>query len=53
VTFSEHRYTPDGIAQLARSANKAYDAAYPQVGMVYMMVLSSHLLLDSAFDHVA
>lgn len=48
--------TPDTEAnssQFARTANKAYEAGYPQVRMVCMMELSSHLILDSAFDSVA
>jgi hypothetical protein len=53
VTSIEHRYIPDSFAQLARTANKAYEAGYPKACKVYMMELSCHLLLDSAFDHVA
>jgi hypothetical protein len=33
-------------------ANKASDAGYPQVRMVCLMELSSHLVIDSAFDSV-
>lgn len=36
----------------ARTANKASEAGYPQVRMVCLMELSSHLIIDSAFDSV-
>lgn len=48
--------TPDTVAnneKFARTANKSYEASYPQVRMVCLMELSSHLVLDSAFDSVA
>ena len=48
--------TPDSTenaAAFARTANKTSDAAYPQVRMVCLMELSSHLLVDSVFDSVA
>jgi hypothetical protein len=54
--------TKENGAQFARTANKAYEAykaykaykaGYPQVCMVCMMELSSHLILDSAFDSIA
>lgn len=48
--------TPDSVqndAAFARTANTSGDAAYPQVRMVCLMELSSHLLVDSAFDSVA
>jgi hypothetical protein len=45
--------TKENSAQFARTANKAYEAGYPQVRMVCMMELSSHLILNSAFDSVA
>jgi hypothetical protein len=45
--------TKENGAQFARTANKAYEAGYPQVRMVCMMELSSHLILNSAFDSVA
>lgn len=47
--------TPDSkenSAAFARTANKASDAGYPQVRMVCLMELSSHLVIDSAFDSV-
>lgn len=47
--------TPDSqenSAEFARTANKASEAGYPQVRMVCLMELSSHLILDSAFDSV-
>lgn len=47
--------TPDSMensAAFARTANKASQAGYPQVRMVCLMELSSHLLIDSAFDSV-
>lgn len=44
--------TKENDAQFARTANKSYEAAYPQVRMVCMMELSSHLVLNSAFDSV-
>ncbi|MFV7670143.1 transposase, partial [Shewanella algae] len=37
----------------AKTANASGDAAYPQIRMVCMMELSSHLVLNSAFDSVA
>lgn len=37
----------------ARTGNKASEAGYPQVRMVCMMELSSHLLVASGFDSVA
>ncbi|XOV78482.1 MAG: IS4 family transposase [Aestuariibacter sp.] len=45
--------TPANSEAFARTANKSYEAAYPQVRMVCMMELSSHLILNSAFDSVA
>jgi hypothetical protein len=48
--------TPDSkenSAAFARTANKASEAGYPQVRMVCMMELSSHLIINSAFDSVA
>ena len=48
--------TPDSKENseaFARTANKASEAGYPQVRMVCMMELSSHLIIDSAFDSVA
>lgn len=45
--------TKENSAAFARTANKASEAGYPQVRMVCMMELSSHLLVDSAFDSVA
>lgn len=48
--------TPDTLPnseQFARTANKSYEASYPQVRMVCMMELSSHLILNSVFDSVA
>ena len=48
--------TPDTIdnsAAFSRSANKSYESSYPQVRMVCMMELSSHLILNSAFDSIA
>jgi len=44
--------TKENSASFARTANKASEAGYPQVRMVCMMELSSHLLVDSAFDSV-
>lgn len=43
----------ENSATFARTANKASEAGYPQVRMVCMMELSSHLLVDSAFDSVS
>jgi hypothetical protein len=45
--------TKENSAAFARTANKASESGYPQVRMVCMMELSSHLLIDSAFDSVA
>ncbi|WP_411569927.1 IS4 family transposase, partial [Pectobacterium cacticida] len=48
--------TPDSqenSAEFARTANKASEAGYPQVRMVCLMELSSHLILDSAFGSVS
>ncbi|NUJ40373.1 IS4 family transposase [Pseudoalteromonas sp. 0303] len=48
--------TPDtktNSSAFARTANKASEAGYPQVRMVCLMELSSHLIVDSAFDSVA
>ena len=45
--------TKENSREFARTANKAYEAGYPQVRMVCLMELSSHLILDSAFDSVA
>lgn len=45
--------TKENSQTFARTANKAYEAGYPQVRMVCLMELSSHLVLDSAFDSVA
>ena len=45
--------TKENSAVFSRSANKAYESSYPQVRMVCMMELSSHLILNSAFDSVA
>ncbi|AOT07969.1 IS4 family transposase [Pseudoalteromonas luteoviolacea] len=48
--------TPDSAANsatFARTANKASYAGYPQVRMVCLMELSSHLILGSAFDSVS
>ena len=45
--------TKENSATFARTANKASEAGYPQVRMVCMMELSSHLLVDSAFDSVS
>ncbi|PKH32646.1 IS4 family transposase [Shewanella sp. ALD9] len=45
--------TKENSAAFARTANKACESGYPQVRMVCMMELSSHLLVDSAFDSVA
>jgi hypothetical protein len=45
--------TKENSAQFARTANKAYEAEYPQVRMVCIMELSSHLILHSAFKGVA
>ncbi len=47
--------TPDSkenAAAFARTANKACESSYPQVRMVCLMELSSHLIIDSAFDSV-
>jgi hypothetical protein len=40
-------------AAFARTINGQSESAYPQVRMVCLMELSSHLLIDSAFDSVA
>ncbi|SUI53988.1 IS4 family transposase [Shewanella algae] len=48
--------TPDSEQNnqaFAKTANASGDAAYPQIRMVCMMELSSHLVLNSAFDSVA
>lgn len=45
--------TKENSSSFARTANKASESGYPQVRMVCMMELSSHLLVDSAFDSVA
>lgn len=45
--------TPSNDEAFARTANKASSASYPQVRMVCLMELSSHLLVDSAFESVA
>lgn len=48
--------TPDSVqnqAAFARTANASGEAAYPQIRMVCLMELSSHLLVNSAFDSVA
>ena len=45
--------TKENSEAFARTANKANEAGYPQVRMVCMMELSSHLIIDSAFDSVA
>ena len=48
--------TPDSkenSAAFARTANKASEAGYPQIRMVCLMELSSHLILDSAFSSVS
>ena len=45
--------TKENSEAFARTANKANEADYPQVRMVCMMELSSHLIIDSAFDSVA
>lgn len=45
--------SPPNAGAFARTANQSTEAAYPQVRMVCLMELSSHLLVDSAFDSVA
>ena len=48
--------TPDSVqnqAAFARTVNASGEAAYPQIRMVCLMELSSHLLVNSAFDSVA
>lgn len=48
--------TPDTVensASFARTANPSGEAGYPQVRMVCLMELSSHLLVESAFDSVS
>ncbi|MCL1071946.1 IS4 family transposase, partial [Shewanella xiamenensis] len=48
--------TPDSVqdqAAFGRTANALGEAAYPQIRMVCLMELSSHLLVNSAFDSVA
>ena len=45
--------TPSNDKAFARTSNQRSNAAYPQVRMVCLMELSSHLLVDSTFDSVA
>ena len=45
--------TKENSDTFARTANKSYESSYPQVRMVCMMELSSHLLVSSAFDSVS
>ncbi len=41
------------LAAFGRTANASGEAAYPQIRMVCLMELSSHSLVNSAFDSVA
>ena len=45
--------SPQNNQAFSRTANNHGEASYPQVRMVCLMELSSHLLVDSAFDTVA
>ena len=45
--------TKENSEAFSRSANKSYESSYPQVRMVCMMELSSHLLVESAFASVS
>jgi len=45
--------TPENNAEFERTSNHRSKAAYPQVRMVCLMELSSHLVVDSAFDSVS
>ncbi|MBD3652329.1 IS4 family transposase [Kangiella sp.] len=45
--------SPENAAAFARTSNQKSPSAYPQVRMVCLMELSSHLLVDSAFDSVS
>ena len=45
--------TKENSEAFSRSANKPYESSYPQVRMVCMMELSSHLLVESAFASVS
>jgi hypothetical protein len=45
--------TPENNKAFERTSNGVGKAAYPQVRMVCQMELSSHLLVNSAFDNVA
>ncbi|WP_299011940.1 IS4 family transposase [uncultured Shewanella sp.] len=42
--------TPENNAQFSKSTNNASQSQYPQVRMVCLMELSSHLIAGSAFD---
>ena len=52
-SFGVHLTRKVNSAAFSRSANKAYESSYPQVRMVCMMELSSHLIVNSAFASVA
>lgn len=45
--------TPSNDKAFSRTSNHNSDASYPQVRMVCLMELSSHLLVDASFDSVA
>ena len=53
MTFLAVKWVSFRLPLTARTANKVSEAGYPQVRMVCMMELSSHLIIDSAFDSVA
>ncbi|MEZ9819973.1 IS4 family transposase, partial [Shewanella sp. 10N.286.45.A1] len=45
--------TPENDSAFSRTSNQSSHASYPQVRMVCLMELSSHLLVDSSFASVA
>ena len=45
--------TPENESAFSRTSNQSSHASYPQVRMVCLMELSSHLLVDSSFASVA
>ena len=45
--------TPENDSAFSRTSNQSNNASYPQVRMVCLMELSSHLLVDSSFASVA
>lgn len=45
--------SPENDSAFSRTSNQSSNASYPQVRMVCLMELSSHLLVDSSFASVA